>query len=61
MNALMPVVEELAPDVPSETEDVAVLWDDEEFIKELMEAINENFVLEVESSRRLSQRELNHC
>jgi hypothetical protein len=60
MNALMPVVEELSPNVPSETEDFTVLWDDEEFINELMEAINENFVLEVESSRRLAQRALNH-
>ena len=60
MNALMPVVEELSPDAPSETEDFTGLWDDEEFINELMEAINENFVLEVESSRRFEQRALNH-
>jgi hypothetical protein len=58
MNALISPAAEFALDVPSEREDFDVIWGDEEFINELMEAISENFVLEVEGSRMLAQREL---
>lgn len=58
MNALMSPAEVFSTDKPSETEDFDLLLGDEEFINELMEAISENFVLEVESSRMLAQREL---
>ena len=58
MNALMSPAEVFSPDKPPETEDFDLLLGDEEFINELMEAISENFVLEVESSRMLAQREL---
>ena len=58
MSVLMSRVKEFNPDMPSEMEDFELLWTDEEFSDELMEAISENFVLEVESSRMLAQREI---
>jgi hypothetical protein len=59
MNALMLPVEEFFRCAPSETEDFEHLWGDEEFVSELMEAISNNFVREVEASRMPAWPKLN--
>ena len=57
MNALMSPMKESFAEVLAEREDFDALWSDEEFCNELVEAISENFALEVEASLMFAQLE----
>ena len=55
MNARISAIKDSCPEVPIEREDFEGLWADEAFCKDLIEAIDEDFALEVEASLMFAQ------